>query len=161
MRGLRRATGWITLLMGLLSASSSVAMRPAHESLERVLARASAAIVADIGSVEERSDRQIYRELVFAATPVEILFGEGYAAPLLDCRYEQGLVHRRGDLVVAPLISGSGMEFDIKSGDRVILLIAGDGTRAGTCQVLRIEPLDRGDAIKQLAAARSRDTGKQ
>jgi hypothetical protein len=149
MRGLRRATGWMTLLIGLLSASSSVAMRPAHESLERVLARAGAAIVADIGSVGERSDRQIYRELVFAATPVETLFGEGFAAPLLDCRYEQGLVHRRGDRVVAPLISGSGMEFGIKTGDRLILLLAADTNAPSACKVLRIEPLERRKAIKQ------------
>jgi hypothetical protein len=154
MRGLRRATGWMTLLMGLLSASSSVAMRPAHESLERVLARTGAAIVADIGSVEERSDHQIYRELVFAATPVETLFGEGFAAPLLDCRYEQGLVHRRGDLVVAPLISGSGMEFGIKTGDRLILLLAADTNAPSACKVLRIEPLERRKAIKQPSVRR-------
>src|ERR1700732_3099441 len=79
--------------------------------------------------------------------PVEPLFGDELARQSLACSYRQGLVHRRGDMVVAPLISGSGIEFGIKSGDRVILLIEAGVDESGSCNVLRIEPLERRDAI--------------
>lgn len=130
------------------------------EPLDDVLARTRTAIVVDIRSAEPRY-RHIYRELTFVATPVETLFGKNVSNPLLDCQYEQGLVHSRGDLVVSPLVSGSGMEFDVKSGDRVILLIGADGNERTAWNVLRIEPLEQRAAIKRFGAKQSRGEKKQ
>jgi hypothetical protein len=136
-------------------------MKPAYESLDHVLARTRTAIVADIGSVEETEGPRFYRLLTFTATPVETLFGKNFTTHRIACRYLEGLVHRRGDMMVAPLISGSGMEFGIKPGERVILLIAADANEQGEYNVLRIEPLDRRDVIKQFGTVRSRGSAKQ
>jgi hypothetical protein len=161
MTSLRMPTGLLTLILCLLLSSPCIAMKPAYESLDHVLARTRTAIVADIGSVEETEGPRFYRLLTFTATPVETLFGKNFATHRIACRYLEGLVHRRGDTMVAPLISGSGMEFNIKAGDRVVLLIAADANEQGEYSVLRIEPLDRRDAIEQFGATRSRDGEKQ
>jgi hypothetical protein len=144
------------LVAFFLSSWPGLAMRPSYESLDRVLARTRVAIVAEIGRVEETRLGDIAREIAFSATPFETIFGSDVPFGPLDCRYRQGLVHRRGDLTVAPLISGSGIEFRVKPGDRVILLI-GVAEGAESCNVLRIERLDRRRDIKAPSAIPGRD----
>ncbi len=144
----------MTLVFCLVLPSLCLAMKPTFESLDHVLIRTHAALIADIGSVEEDEKPQFYRLIRFAVIPIETLFGDEFARQSLDCRYRQDLVLRRGDMIDAPLISGSGIEFDIKSGDRVILLIEAGADESGSCKVLRMEPLERRDAIKQFGATR-------
>ena len=122
--------------------------------------RTRTALVADIASVEETEGPRFYRLINFVTTPVETLFGNPHAARPIACRYLEGLVHRRGDVVVAPLVSGSGMEFTIKTGDHVILLIGGDANERGEFNVLRVEPLDHRERIKQVGARRSGKAAK-
>jgi hypothetical protein len=143
---------WSILLVFLMASPPGFAMRLQYESLDRVLMRTRAAIVADVESARESRINDIARELDFRATAVETLFGDRIATGPLDCVYVQGLAHRRGNLTVTPLMSGSGIEFEMKPGDRVILLIGAAPDAETRCNVLRIEPLDRRDAIKQFGA---------
>ncbi len=125
-----------------------------REPLDKVLLRSHAAIVADLTSTESRTDG-FFRILTLRATPIEILFGETVTPGDLLCQYRQGLIHRRGDLVDYPLITGSGIEFGVKPGDRVILLIAPDGASQGSCRVLRMETLEERESIRRFGATRS------
>src|SRR5579864_7831521 len=99
-RSCRMPLALITLVFCLVLPSLCLAMRPTFESLDHVLTRTHAALIADIGSVEEDEKPQFYRLIRFAVIPVETLFGDEVARQSLDCRYRQDLVLRRGDMIV-------------------------------------------------------------
>jgi hypothetical protein len=141
---------WLCLLAALCSlAGPSQAMLAIRESLDKIIALSSSAIVADIldGPVARRTE--VADEVEFHARPVATLFGDGLAGRDLDCRYQELLGLDHGVQVFAPLISGSGIEFNVKKGDRIILLIGAPGSPSDRCRVLRIEPLDHQDRIRR------------
>jgi hypothetical protein len=124
-------------------------MQVHFESLDSVLTRAQVAVIADILSIEDDRNDPIWRVLILQASVVTTIFGEAIRAPTLHCQYEQGLPHRRGEMAVSPLASGSGIEFNVIPGDRVVLLIARAPTESGNCEVLRIEPLENEALLKR------------
>ena len=156
MTGLRTPAGWLTLIFCVVTSLPCFASE-SFESFDRVLARTRSAIVADIGSVKESrvNITGSWRVLTVRAAPVETLFGENFTARPLDCRYDEATVVRSGDVVDYLVVSGSGIEFGTKTGDRVILLIAANGARPEECRILRMEPLDKRTLIKQFGATRS------
>jgi hypothetical protein len=120
----------------------------ARESLEAVVSRTEAAIVVDIMGAREVADATPYsRVLDLDAKPVSLLIGVPFAERMLHCEYSEGLPHERGGVQVWPLISGSGMEYGINEGDRVILLVGRLDSGSDTCRVLRIERLEMSDDI--------------
>jgi hypothetical protein len=84
------------------------------------------------------------------ASVVATVFGKNIMTPTLHCRYMQGLPHQRGNLNVSPLVSGSGMEFSVATGDRIILMIERAPADPNDCHVLRIELLKNEPLIKSL-----------
>ncbi|WP_313914466.1 hypothetical protein [Tahibacter sp.] len=111
------------VLLGLAWPGSGLAGRAVHESLDSVLARTDRAVVVRVLSVRKAADR-FAREIEIEATPQEMLIGQLPNDATLYCRYAEGVVHRRGDATVSPLVSGSGEEFDLRRGDQVILLLS-------------------------------------
>lgn len=151
------------LLLAALWSASAAASRSVHESLSSVLARSGHAVVAEILDRDEFDpDRHAHAVVVDAAVE-EVLAGAPITDETLRCRYTEARVQRRGDATVSPLVSGSGEEFRLRRGERVILLLAPlsaaapPATDAGTdaaaaereteeddaetCTLLRVEPL--------------------
>jgi hypothetical protein len=140
---------WQALVLSLVASASGLATQLVFERLDTVLARTRTAIVAEISSAPERRDEGIWATLTFRAQPVEALFGKSVGRRELDCRYVQGKPHHRGELAVSPLISGSGMEFAAKPGDRVILLLGAGDSPGDACKVLRMEGLEQRERIRR------------
>jgi hypothetical protein len=120
------------------------------DPLEKVLKSTEVAVIADILSVADRSNSAMWRSITFHAKVVKTIFGEDIKSPMLHCLYQQGRPHQRGTKFVSPLVTGSGIEFDIKSGDRVIFLIERAPVETKTCLVLRIETLKNESTVKEL-----------
>lgn len=136
----------LALLLGLMRADATQIV---HESLESVLQKSRAAVVVEVLSVSKPRVDGYWQNVDFQARSIRTLFGDQQLAQKLTCRYAQGLPHRRGDMAVSPLVTGSGLEFGLKKGDRVIVLI---GAREGASElvdVLRVEPLSSEPAIQQ------------
>ncbi len=132
-------------LLALAWCGSATAGRPVHESLDSVLARTDRAVVVRVLSVRKAADR-FTREIEIEATPQEMLIGQLPDDSTLFCRYAEGVVHRRGDATVSPLVSGSGEEFDVRRGEQVILLLAPAipaETPAGTRGAAAVDPSAR------------------
>jgi hypothetical protein len=142
-------------LLSILWVWSSVAKasHPVYESLEQVLARTERAMQVEIVDANEQRDGASYwRTLKVSVRPLHSVFGEDpiwqkHPKRDLECRYQEGLPHRRGDTMVSPLVSGSGLEFNVRAGDRVVLLIEGSAASEKSCRLLRIEPLGALDRI--------------
>lgn len=143
-----------SILLALLMAQSlpCFSMQVIYQSLDQVLPRTETAIVADVLHAETQRDSPYWRSLVLQVTPVSTLFGRKAAQRTLQCRYEEGIPHQRGERGISPLASGSGIEFDVVAGNRVILLLAQAPADADDCQVLRIEPLTREAVIRAAQA---------
>jgi hypothetical protein len=115
----------------LLAASAPApAGRVVRESLDSVAARASRIVVAELLSVEAQDD-DASLGVVVEAEPQQLLAGEALtdAAPL-HCEYRENRPQKRGSAMLSPLVSGSGEEFQIRHGERVILLIAAPAASA-------------------------------
>lgn len=108
------ALSWILLGLAAGSAASPIAREP----LQAVLARAQSVVVVELAQVGERSREGYWQSLTVQARALRTLYGPAPAVSLLQCRYAQGMPHRRGDSEVWPLLSGSGMEFDLRRGAR-------------------------------------------
>jgi hypothetical protein len=119
-----------------------------REPLEAVISRIEVALVVDIlGAREVPGPTPYWRVLDLSAMPVSLLIGVPFAERTLHCEYSEGLAHERAGVSVWPLVSGSGMEYGISKGDRVILLISKLDAASNTCNVLRIEGLEKKDDI--------------
>lgn len=125
-------------------------MQTHFEALEKVAARASLAVVVDVVSVEVRRDSPFWQSLSLRVSPVTTIFGQGVGLFGRRCRYEEGVPHRRHGREVSPLATGSGMEFQVVAGDRVLLLLDQLPAGSGDCRVLRIEPPESQDAVRAL-----------
>ncbi len=110
--------------LALAWCGSTAAGRPVHESLASVLARTDRAVVVRVLSVRKLPADRFARTIEIEATPQEMLIGQLPDDATLYCRYAEGVVHRRGDATVSPLVSGSGEEFGVRRGEQVILLLA-------------------------------------
>jgi predicted membrane metal-binding protein len=144
-----RAAGLLAFL-----ATVSIASPLSREPLSAVLARAQTVVAAEIlqvGAIQRDAFRQ---SVDLQARLLRTLQGPSLANVLLSCRHAQGVAHQRGDTRVWPLLSGSGIEFDLQRGQQVILLIAAEPA-SGECEVLRAEPLQSEAAI---VAGAVRDT---
>jgi hypothetical protein len=125
-----------------------------HETLEKVLARTTAALVADVEKVGPAQRAGIWMEIELKVKPVRRIFGGlNDDTKSFSCRYSEGLPHERGDEMVSPLVSGSGTEFDLKKGERVILLLSGAATDKPR-SLLRAEPLSSLNRISTRQPAR-------
>ncbi|MBL8298996.1 MAG: hypothetical protein JNN30_11710 [Rhodanobacteraceae bacterium] len=172
----RAATGhalsiWLSAAAALAaSVGVAYAGRPVHESLASVAVRAQHIVVAEIVAADE-SDDEAEHSIDIEATPEQVIAGpalENGMEETLTCRYSEERVQHRGDAVVSPLVSGSGEEFRIRRGDRVILLLAAQALTAAPpdapsqsapddeqltqsetldCRLLRVESLQNRIAI--------------
>ena len=112
-----------------------------HEARDAVRARAATGVVVDVRAVDVRDDGAYWRELALRIDPVRIVFGKALPIGTRRCVYREGRPHRRGEVTVSPLVSGSGAEFDVRRSDRVMLWLAKSGAddAADRCSILRIE----------------------
>ncbi|MEO8153127.1 MAG: hypothetical protein ABI605_08670 [Rhizobacter sp.] len=124
-------------------------MEKRTESLEQVIKGTRLAVVAGVTKVSTRCEGAAWKVLEFQAKVVRTLFGEPRLA-LLRCTYEEGQPHHRGQTTVSPRVTGSGIEFNVKAGDRMVLLIEHTPTSENDCRVLRIEPLSSEQLVKDL-----------
>jgi hypothetical protein len=130
------------LAVAALFCSPALAMQIHHQPLDSVLEKTRLALVAEIRTVSEPRRDGFWVQVDLTAAPVRVLFGSLDQARPLACTYAQGLPHRRGKTDVSPLVSGSGLEFRMKEGDRVILLVSQPASAGGACTLLRVEPLE-------------------
>jgi hypothetical protein len=142
---------WIALAWPFLAEASHIV----YESLEQVIARTDSAMQVEIIDMYEQRDSAMWRTLKLKLRPLQTVFGDAKVEQAsrkrnIVCLYQEGLPHRRGETMVSPLVSGSGLEFDLHAGERVVLLIEGNVTKVKTCRVLRIEPLSELDQIVKL-----------
>lgn len=131
---------YIAMLL-LTWSSCCAAVQIVFESLETVLEKTQQAIVVELLYVSEIQNSGNWRAFTFQASPIKTLFGTQETPSKINCHYSQGMPHLRGDMVVWPLVSGSGFEFDVKRGNQVIFLIDNVNATSGQCNVLRIETL--------------------
>lgn len=136
------------IALALFWSSNSQCMQVHFEPLDAVLARVPIALVADISTVTHASTGPYAKELTLRATLVKTLFGEPPKTSQLDCLYREGVPHWRGKVAVSPLVTGSGIEFQVAPGERVVLLLADVPNDLSTCRVLRIEPLQHAALVK-------------
>ncbi|MGI9303914.1 MAG: hypothetical protein ACR2RB_14630 [Gammaproteobacteria bacterium] len=131
-------------------------MQIQHESLEAVKGMATIGVVAKLRSVSDSRKEGYWIAVDFTAVPIEIIYGKVASDNVLSFTYSQGIPHRRGDVTVSPLVTGSGLELKTKRGDHVILLLsAPDSTNTKRLQLLRMEPVGRIDSIRQLSKQRA------
>ena len=119
------------------------------ESLEQVAKKTGLAVVARALDVSTRREGTAWMVLESHVEVVRVIFGES-AFAALRCTYEEGQPHHRDQSAVSPQVTGSGIEFDIKAGDRVVVLIEHAPTRVNDCRVLRIEPLSSEELVRGL-----------
>lgn len=116
-----------------------------REPLDEVLKRTTVALVGELARVGAPVVQGIWREVTFTVKPVRTVLGT-LPATTLVCRYAEGMPHKRGEAMVSPLVSGSGLEFRAKRGERVILLLS-EAMVGKARTLLRIEPLAHLDRI--------------
>jgi hypothetical protein len=119
------------------------------ELLEQVIAKTRLAVVANAVDVSRRREGEARRVLELHVQVVRTIFGAPRLAAL-GCTYEEGQPHRRDQTVVSPRVTGSGIEFDIKAGDSMVLLIERAPTHRNDCRVLRIDPLSSEELVRGL-----------
>lgn len=145
----RRFLVILVLSLGLMRAGAT---EPLPESLESVLQKSRAAVVVEVTSVSEPQTDGVWQNVDFEARSIRTLFGDRQPDQRMACRYGQGLLHR-GDMTVFPLFTGSGLELELKKGDRVIVLIGDREGASDLVDVLRVEPLSSEPAIQKHQAA--------
>lgn len=145
---LRHILFWPFTALALLWSPFCLPMQTHFESLDEVLGKTRLAVVADILSVADQRESEMWRVLTLKAEVVKTVFGGDIDATVLHCRYEEAQPHSRGTLTVSPLVPGSGNEFNVKPGERVVLLIGRAPADSAPCQVLRIEPLSNEGLVK-------------
>ena len=137
-------------LAGLVWSSQGVATQVHSRSLEDVLKETQLAVVVEVQNLVDHRDSATWRSLTLSVKVNRIVFGGEIEASVLRCSYEEGQPHWRGPKAVSPLVSGSGMEFKVKVGERVLLLIAQHASAAPeACTVLRIEPEGSESLVKR------------
>ena len=119
-----------------------------HQSLDEVLSEVDAALMVEVDSVSERVKEGFGTHVDFDARLLKTVFGSIQSGESLLLTYSQGMPHFRGNTGVSPLVSGSGLEFNLKKGDRVIVLLKTNDTREGRLSVLRVEPITQLEAIQ-------------
>ena len=134
-----------------------------HEALEKVVRRTETAFIAKIVGVREIDDSAAFaKTLAFEVNPVRTIFGTHVPAPSLTCLYTEGRPHVRGALAVSPLVSGSGLELQVKPGDEMIFLVANVRTqmKAGSdaCKLLRIETVQNESLVTRAHMNATRPT---
>ena len=120
-----------------------------HQSLDEVLSEADIALAVEIGSVSEPEKNGYLRHVDFDARLLKTLFGSMESGESLSLTYHQVMPHFRGNTGVSPLVSGSGLEFNLKKGDHVIVLLKANDTCEGRLSVLRVEPITQLEAIQR------------
>ncbi len=130
-------------------------MQIKYEPLESVVQKSRAALVVDIISVSPFQEDGYWQSIEFHATSTSKLFGDEPLGQELDCRYWQGIPHRRGDRAVFPLVTGSGLEFGLKKGDRMIVLLREPEGEDELIEVLRVEPISRARIIQEQKNSRT------
>ncbi len=120
-----------------------------HQRLSEVVAKTGAAFVAEVLSAKHETEG-FWRKAELVIKPTEGLFGLPSKRKTFRCVYSQGMPHwrqsERGRMLVSPLVSGSGIEFDIVRGDRAIFL-AESFPPKGPCTALRVESMENKDVI--------------
>jgi len=124
------------------------------EPLEQVIKKTRLAVVASASDMSTRREGTAWKVLEFRADVVRTIFG-GPAQAVLRCTYEEGQPHRRGQTTVSPRVTGSGIEFNIQAGDRVVVLIEHAPAHENDCRALRIEPLSSEQLVKDLRISTS------
>lgn len=136
----RRIRTFLPALVTAFFCASAVASSISRESLPAVRQRSQSIVIGELVRVGETRREGYWQSVDLRVRALETLSGTAMQPPLQDCSYREGLPHQRGDTRVWPLSSGSGIEFGLKAGDRVILLLAA-AAADGACEVLRAEPL--------------------
>jgi len=131
-----------------LCSSSSFGMKVESRSLKDVAAGSAVGVVADILDAPQIRDDRFTHMMTLRVEVVSTVYGGTVEPGGLTCRYEEGRPHQRGNMRVWPLISGSGMEWEIKKSQRVILMLKHHPAMAPDCEVLRMEPIENQDAVE-------------
>ena len=129
-----------TLIFLALFSSLAFASQIFYEPLDTVLKKTRYALLVEIQSITPVQEDRFGKTIEFTATPLKCIFGEMGTNGEVSFMYFEGKVHERGKTMVSPLVSGSGLEFKFKKGDKVILLISGNSGVSKSLNVLRIEP---------------------
>lgn len=135
------------MLLLALAAGAASAGRPVHESLSGVLARSPQVVVAEVLGIDELDTDPGQHAIAVEARLQELLRGPAPEQDTVYCRYTEMRVQRRGDAVISPLVSGSGQEFGLRRGQRVILLLAPQDASGGTPGSIRADHADAQAAV--------------
>jgi hypothetical protein len=134
----------VTILFG-----QAGAVQITHQSLDEVLLESEIALMVEIGSVSEPVKESFFVHVDFDARPLKTIFGSLKSCESLLLTYSQGMPHYREDTAISPLVSGSGLEFNLKKSDRVIVLLKAKNSCVERLPVLRVEPLTQLKVIQQ------------
>ncbi|MCL2161926.1 MAG: hypothetical protein FWH56_08625 [Betaproteobacteria bacterium] len=121
-----------------------------YRSLDEVLNEAEAVLMVEIDSVSEPVKKGFFVHIDFDARLLKTLFGSVGSDESISLTYSQGMPQPNR----SPLVSGSGREFNLKKGDRVIVLLKANDSGEERLPVLRVEPITQLKAIQQKWKAR-------
>ena len=121
-----------------------------YRSLDEVLNEAEAVLMVEIDSVSERVEKGFFVHMDFDARLLKTLFGSVESGESLSLTYSQGMPQPNR----SPLVSGSGLEFNLRKGDRVIVLLKANDSGEERLPVLRVEPITQLEAIQKKWKAR-------
>lgn len=132
-----------------------------REPLESVARRAATILFAEIQHVSEPKAERYFQIVDLTFLPLETLSGQtpSESTEVLSCRYSQGLPHERHGTTVSPLVTGSGLELQLKAGDRAALLLAPAPDPAVSAStpllLLRAEPPSNVAFLRELTGSRA------
>lgn len=129
-----------TLIILALLSSGVFAMHIVYEPLDAVVKKSRCALLVEIQSVGSAQGDSFNKTIEIRAKPLKSIFGKMPSNEELSFIYSEGRPHVRGNTEVSPLVSGSGLEFNIKRMAKVIVLIDGNNNISKSLKVLRIEP---------------------
>lgn len=118
-----------------------------YEPLDSVVKKTQYALLVEIQSIGSVQEDKFDKKIGFKAVPLKIIIGKLRRNKELTFMYSEGKPHVRGKMMVSPRVSGSGLEFKLKRGAKVILLIARNSGLSTSLNVLRIEPEENMSAV--------------
>ncbi|CAN5203027.1 hypothetical protein BH10PSE17_BH10PSE17_08310 [soil metagenome] len=101
------------------------------------------AIVVDIVRATTSQRDRYHDDVVVEARSVRVIFGPPIQDAGIICTFSHGRAHHRGNMMVEPRPAGSGIEFSLSAGERVIFLVARETAQGTGCKLLRVDRLDQ------------------
>jgi hypothetical protein len=123
-----------------------------QDGLQEAQQKSNAALVGTVTSILPGSDARFGRTFRYRLAVSEVLHGD-VQEKQIDIHYFSGKTHLRGDLLVCPHLSGSGLEKAIIAGESYLFLLrTSPGPGGSSVEMIRAEPVEAAATVAALFA---------